>query len=55
MSNKELSKQLADLTENFDKLQEAFNQIKTNLTTLTDSTITLEADMKSLKEIWTDN
>ena len=39
------SKQLPDLTGKFDKIQEAFDQIKTNLTTLTDSTTNLEADV----------
>ena len=55
MSTKDLSKQLADLTEKFDKFQESFTELKTGLTKLTESTTTLEADVKSLKEFRTGN
>ena len=55
MSTKDLSKQLADLTEKFDKFQESFTELKTSLTKLTESTTTLEADVKSLKEFRTGN
>ena len=53
-TTKDLSKQLAELTENFNKLQIAFTaETKTNLTELTDSLTTHEADIKSLKDFRT--